>query len=380
MTALKAGVASVLALAIVAVAPALANAAQPYWTSNGKILKEGQSETVKTAGSVAFTLTGVGASNTIKCKLTDQEVIENPVGGGAGTDLMTAFQLTNCTGKPQPCTTSAITAVVTKLPWATELVAGPPIRDVIKGIEVEFKCTSSGGHVGTYEGELAPEVGASVLTFSPGSGQLEEPPLTGKTATLTGTDKLTGPPGDTKIAAEVVEHEPHWYSNGKRIAENTPETVASKGTLETHSSNGGTLTCKVTDTEIVENPLGGLAGIDEMTAFTYSGCKLAPACPKGDKLLVQAVPGSLPWSSKLLAGPPIRDEISGIAVELKCVGVTPASVTYTGALTPEVGSSALVFGAGSGLLSGSNSTKATVTGTDKLTGPAGDKVITAEDP
>jgi hypothetical protein len=374
MTALRASLASALALALISAAPALA--AEPYWTSNGKILKEGQTESVKTAGSLAFTITGGGSTSTIKCKVTDTEVIENPVGGGAGTDEMTTFSLTSCTGKPPPCTSAAVTAVVKGLPWITELFGPPPIRDAISGIEIEFKCTSGGAHVTTLEGELTPEVGASVLTFGAGSGALEDK-AGGKKATVSGTDKMTGPPGDTKIAAEEVEHEPHWYSNGKRIAENTPENVTTTGTLEYHSSNAVTLICKVKDEEIVENPLGGLAGTDEMVSLSQT-CKINPACPKGDKLVV--VSTSLPWPSELIEGPPIRDEITGISVEVKCVGPKPSSVTYTGTLTPEVGSSTLVFGAGSGSLNGSNSTTATVTGTDKLKGPPGDTKITAEDP
>ncbi len=375
MSGPRVGAATLLALAMLAAMPALAQA-EPYWTSNGKVLKEGQSEPVKTAGALTFTLAGLG---TVKCKLKDEELIENPLGAGAGTDVMTLFQLTGCTGKPPPCTTSAITAVLLSGSMTTELFGPPPIRDQIEGLELEFKCTKGGAHIGTYEGELEPEVGASVLTFGAGSGELEDP-ITKKGATVSGSDKLTGPPGDTKISAEEVEHEPHWYSNGKRIAENTPEKVATHGTLEFTASNSATLKCTVTDEEIVVNPLGGLAGTDEMTAYTASGCKLSPACPLKDKLVVQAEPGSLPWQSELLAGTPIRDEITGIAIELKCVGLKPASVTYTGTLTPEVGNSALVFGAGSGSLTGSNSTTATVSGSDALKGPPGDTKITAEDP
>ncbi len=381
MTALRGSLAAVV-LTLVAATPALA--AQPYWTSNGKVIPEAQREPVQTSGSLAFTIPNAGSMRTIKCKVTDLEEIENPLGAGPGLDEMTAFSLSGCTGgKIIPCTTSAITATVGGLHWTTELVGPPPIRDRITGIEVEFTCTVGGAALGHFEGELSPKVGASVLTFGAGSGQLEEPPATGNFATVSGSDKLKGPSGDTMIGAEEVEHEPHWYSNGKRIAEGTPETVKTGGTLvftATLGGSTGTLKCKVADTEIVENPLGGFAGTDEMTAMSFSGCVLTPKCPLVDKLEVIAnvLP---PWPSELLAGTPIRDEISSISVEVKCVGSSPASVTYTGTLTPEVASSsALVFGPGSGSLTGSNTAIATVAGTDKLTGPTGDLKVTALDP
>ncbi len=378
MSALRAALVSGLALAAVAATPALA--AEPYWTSNGKILKEGQQETVSTSGSLAFALSNGGAIRTVKCKVTDVEVVENPLGGGAGVDEMTAFSLTNCAGKVPPCTTSAITATVGGLSWSTELFGPAPIRDEILGIEIEFKCGTT--FIGLYEGELTPSVGASVLTFGPGSGQLEESG-SGHTATVSGTDKLKGPTGDTKISAEEVEHEPHWYSNGKRIAEGTPESVETSGNLEftaTLGSSTATMKCKVKDTEVVENPVGGLAGIDRMTTMELSGCKLTPACPIGDKLSVKA--NGLSWPSELfVSGPVIRDEITGVSVEVSCLGSKPVSVTYSGTLTPEVAAtSALVFGPGSGSLTGTNTATATVSGTDKLKGPAGDAKVTAEDP
>jgi hypothetical protein len=376
MARLKVGLASLFAVLMLAVAPALAQAAEPYWTSNGKVLKEGVSETVKTAGTLTFNLAGVGST---VCKLTDKETIENPLGGGAGVDELTLFTLSGCKGKIPVCTTPADTVILKGTSWPTELIAGPPIRDQIPNLEFEFICTVSGKVIGVYGGELEPEVGASVLDFGPGSGVLENK-ANSKTATVSGTDKLTGPPGDTKIAAEEVEHEPHWYSNGKRIAENTPETVATHGTLTFHSSNASTLVCAITDQEVVENPLGGFAGIDEVTSFEAKSCKLSPVCPVKDKLVVAPVPGSLPWPSELLAGTPIRDEISGVEIEVKCVGPGGGVVTLTGTLTPEVGSSALVFGAGSGTLAGSNATTINITGSDALKGPPGDTKITAEDP
>ena len=159
MTALRASLASAVVLAVAAATPALA--AQPYWTSNGKILKEAQSESVATSGSLAFTVSSkLGPTRTIKCKVTDTEIVENPSGGGAGVDEMTTFSLTGCTTKAvTPCTSAAIIATVGIVPpWSTELFGpAPTIRDRIKGMEIEFKC-SNGKVLGNYKGELTPEV------------------------------------------------------------------------------------------------------------------------------------------------------------------------------------------------------------------------------
>ncbi len=231
-------------------------------------------------------------------------------------------------------------------------------------------------------GTLTPEVGASTLNFGPGSGELENG-NNSNTMTITGSDKLTDPTGDTKTGAEEVEHEPHWYSDGKRIAEGTPEHVVTSGTItmNTTSSKATTVTCPWTDEEVVENPVGGGAGTDEVTELLTKGCKILPKCPTGTKLVVAAVPSSLSWPSELLAGPTIADEISGIAIEVKCEGIGGFALTYSGTLAPEVASSsALVFSVPSGLLLGSYSTTATLSGTDKLKGPTGDTKVTALDP
>jgi hypothetical protein len=165
----------------------------PWWYSNGKLLKEGEAESVTTSGTLT---TRVGEFTT-KCKVHDKEIIENPIGGGAGTDEVTEYVLSGCAAKPTPCIGTKQEIVAHKLPWLTHLTYGPPIKDVIEGIELEVKC--GGALLDTFTGELAPTVGTSKLEFGAGSGALEDP---GKTkATFTGTDKLIGPPGDEKITA-----------------------------------------------------------------------------------------------------------------------------------------------------------------------------------
>jgi hypothetical protein len=195
---------------------------------------------------------------------------------------------------------------------------------------------------------------------------------------MTGTDKMTGPAGDTKIGAEEIAHQPHWYSNGKRIREGVLVTAKTSMAPVITTSDGRIVSsCKVADSETVVNPGGGGAGGDEVSAFNITCGKISPACPAGTKLHVQAL--GLPWTSQLVAGSPIDDEIRNMAIAVECVG--GLSVVYQGTLLPRVlSSTALDFSAGSGTLSGNNSTTATISGFDKLTGPVGDTKITALDP
>jgi hypothetical protein len=371
MTRLHAAVAPLLAVGAFAVAPALAQA-EPYWTSNGKILKEGQVETVKTSGALTFNV----LKTSVKCKVIDEETIENPLGGGAGTDVLKTFSLTACLAKPSPCPAGTKTEIIAhNLPWATTLT-GSPVRDEITGMEIEVKC-SNGAVLETYTGTLTPAVGTSRLEFGPGSGELENP-LTKEKATITGNDVLKGPTGDTKIGAENVEHEPHWYSNGKRLAEGVKEVVATSGVLTSHAVGVvATLQCHISDQETIENPVGGGAGVDEVTQFNYLTCAAKPnPCPAGQKLTIAAK--GLPWISELIAGTPIRDELQAVEVEEKCNGAL--FDVFEGTLTPAVGNSLLAFGAGSGELEDAAHVKVTITGNDALKGPVGDTKITAEDP
>jgi hypothetical protein len=173
---------------------------------------------------------------------------------------------------------------------------------------------------------------------------------------------------------------PHWYSNGVVIAEGTPEIVKTSATLTLHALSGAlVVTCKVKDQETIENPAGGGAGVDKVTVFTLSGCKAPSACSKGEKLEVHA---SAPGSTKLLVGPPIRDEVPGVEFRIVCKKAGEKVLDIlTGTLTPEVGNSVLAFGAGSGELKESGGAgKATVSGTDKLKGPKKDTIITAKTP
>lgn len=209
------------------------------------------------------------------------------------------------------------------------------------------------------------------------------------------------------LPAAAQAQVPHWYScqakaggtyensvctktgAGKlfewvKTAEGVPVVVKTTGspTLTLHAL-GAEITCKVLDYGVIENPVGGGVGIDLITEFVNSGCVSTPttACPAAEIIVFHAgkplsLLNALP--TKLLVGPPIRDEITEIEVEVRCSG---AKVDlFSGTLTPEIGSSVAVFGAGSGELEDPAKNKATVTGTDDLEGPAGDLGITAKTP
>ena len=181
---------------------------------------------------------------------------------------------------------------------------------------------------------------------------------------------------------EEFETSPHWYSDGTRIPAGTPEPVKTSGSITLHLSNGATIACKVKDAETIENPADGLAGIDRLNAFVPKGCKAVGAvCARGEK--PELLPGGLPWSTQLIAGPPIRDEITGIELRVNCTHrhVSRTVDVLTGTLDPLVGHSAIEFDAGSGGLAESIGVgHAGASGEDSLKGPARDKVITAATP
>ena len=189
--------ASIAAAGAVTAVPA--QAALPEWLSNGKPIPAGVVEPVATSGTLTITLraaTGAPIAS-IKCKVKDEENIQNTPEGG--TDEMTEFVFSGCRAKPSPCPAGSVTELrALGLPWFSLLSAGPPVTDRFFGVALEVAC--SGATIGIYTGTLAPEVGSSVLIFGAGSGTLSEP-KSGQFAEVTGKDKLKGPPKDTKITA-----------------------------------------------------------------------------------------------------------------------------------------------------------------------------------
>lgn len=206
------------------------------------------------------------------------------------------------------------------------------------------------------------------------------------------------------VAPALAQAQPHWFSNNVLLPETPPEAktpVTTKGTLTLEDKEIAAplvvrLTCKVVDAGNVWNPAGGGAGKDEITAFEEEvagkSCSavVLPEPPGGKCEKAEFVANGLPWSTKLLAGLPIRDEVEGISVTVtltNCPAIgTPPALTYTGPLTPKIvngvegvsNSFAEFDQPGSGSLTSGAGTKGSITGNDEIEGPIGDEFISAE--
>jgi hypothetical protein len=141
---------------------------------------------VVTWGTLELTFSGI----TIKCKVIDAGNVWNTTEPAVGKDNIEVFVNYECSSAS--CTTSTI--VAEGLPYETELIAGPPIRDRIKGITIKATC---GALTETFTGELTPEVvnGTSqvkptVAKFGAGSGELTGG--AGGKATVAGSDRIVG--------------------------------------------------------------------------------------------------------------------------------------------------------------------------------------------
>ena len=300
---------------------------KPHWYSNGKLIKEGQSEPVATSGSLTMHAHG----GTIACKLKDHETIENPTGGGAGTDEMTEFNFSFCTSKLTGICPEGTKAelVAGNLPWKTEETWGPPARDVIEEMEIVLKC-SNGTVIETYTGSLSPSIGKSTLTFGTGSGELNGPGNVEKgsaTATFTGTDKLKGPPGDEEITA----------SKGKGVVVKTEKGVLGGGTPIEAVSHNAKLVTTAGNIECTAINLPGMleetsASIDtgKFTAGAFSGEGEGGACSSTTGLgPAQVSAAGLPWS--------LSFSINGL-VEVK--GTSQVTVT---SVFPTAGNATCIF-------------------------------------
>jgi|GEM_PF-991246 len=177
----------------------------PHWYSNGQLLAPGDTVTVTTSGTLTFP-EAFDAETEVTCTVTDEETIENPVGGGAGTDKVNQFTLSSCSippGHPDLCGAGTPEMKADNLSdWHTELISGS--RDEITGIELEMKCSNGDAFTETLAGILTPTISNGVLTFDLGSGALTQiSPYTNPTFVI-GTDSLTGPVGDEQITAEEL--------------------------------------------------------------------------------------------------------------------------------------------------------------------------------
>lgn len=171
----------------------------------------------------------------------------------------------------------------------------------------------------------------------------------------------------------------HWYSDGKQIPEGQKEKVATAGEL-TFRGPELELKCKLKDEEVIENPVGGASGRDEITTFALSGCQqvIADVCQPGEVLEVK--PHGLPWQTVLgEENGEVFDEIANMELEVACSRGGGAHFVLHGTLSPQLptGPSELVFNNGTGDLQGGfgGDTPTEVLGYDHLTGPKNDLVI-----
>ena len=182
-----------LAGTIAALVAVPAAQAAPHWYKQKKLLT-GAPLAVPTGGGLVLNALGL----TINCQVTDTEEIWNPVGGGAGEDLVTAFAFSPCkvTVASSACPLGPVTVLANGLPWPSQLFStGPPtpeIRDRIEKVRIWFICVP-GTPPDEFEGTLTPRVGVGKLIFGPGSGTLLD--SSSNPMTVSGVDKLKAPPG-----------------------------------------------------------------------------------------------------------------------------------------------------------------------------------------
>ncbi len=109
------------------------------WHGQGEVFAEGTPQLVTTKGALTLHL----ADHTnVACKVKDKETVENPLGGAPGIDQATEFTLSGCKATVAICVRGEKLAVTPSgLPWSSELVIGPPIRDRLSGVGLTVECT-----------------------------------------------------------------------------------------------------------------------------------------------------------------------------------------------------------------------------------------------
>ncbi len=191
----------VFALGAFAVLPSAAQAVEPHWlwAKPAEVIPEGMAVPVATSGGLRFTITGPKKEKVavIECKVVDRDVIENPVGGGAGRDEMISFEFTSC-GVKGACSSGAPYVLLPSgLPWSSKLLPGSPIKNALF---MEFKLACGGAIVSTFSGMEFPTIkGFGGMNFTPSTGSLTDG--FGNTMTIKGKDLLKGPPPKEKITA-----------------------------------------------------------------------------------------------------------------------------------------------------------------------------------
>jgi len=190
------------------------------------------------------------------------------------------------------------------------------------------------------------------------------------------------------VLPAVAQAQPHWYSNGTRIAYRTTPKVAatSHGTLKLEAlgkySEGE---CK--NQEKIWNPSSTEPGKDEVTVFECP-VSTGTVCPEGDTIEIEAT--KLPWLTELyLNGAEIRNRFIKVEFDVKCSGTlldtfegtTSAKVVNgTPFATCATTKTYLEFEALSEELEDAAHNKAKITGKVFILGPSGDECITVKNP
>jgi hypothetical protein len=194
----------------------VAQASEPHWytcesavggtfaagcTSSGSGFKKvavGASPGIKVTmvGGLRFTELG---EPFVECKVLpgSEGKIWNPGGtsGAAGEGTITAFKM-SCTPSTA-CSAAEMTALA--LPWKTTLLTGPPIKDRIKGVEIEEKC--GGAFANEFLGRFNPEFingKPSWAKFTAGGNNITD--MRSNTVEVTGEVNFEGPGGEVVLA------------------------------------------------------------------------------------------------------------------------------------------------------------------------------------
>jgi hypothetical protein len=154
-------------------------------------------EAEKTAVTTFGVLTLESGGATATCSVSDRGKVWNTLLANPGLDEITAFENYECTSN---FCTAGLSVTTAGVPWPTELIAGPPIKDKIgtagKPVKVTLACTTPATN-DLFEGTLEPEWvngtqangGTSFVNFAKTPGLKTSG---GVTATVSGKDYTIG--------------------------------------------------------------------------------------------------------------------------------------------------------------------------------------------
>lgn len=105
--------------------------------------------------TITFGLPAPGGTVTCRVSIAGT-IVDLPEAAGIGE--VTGLAFSKCSPSTAGCGSAALEILPTGLPWQSQLViAGPAIRDVIEGAQLDFRCGGGSG-LGTFTGTLSPVV------------------------------------------------------------------------------------------------------------------------------------------------------------------------------------------------------------------------------